>query len=207
MESEKTITIYDALLEVQKKEIYPKKKAKGVHSNMYATLRETWEACRDTLCKNNIVVNQIVIGEVLETVLYHTVSGEKIVSHLPLTNTKGDMQGLGSAITYARRYALITLIGAIPEDDDGAAASNLGSTSTASPAVVTANPGQPSDKQKNYLHGLLKSANLTGEKAITFAKETIGKNAPVTVADYSKMINELKDGGDKKIDDHEELDF
>ena len=29
------------------------------------------------------------------------------------------MQGLGSAITYARRYALMAIVGLAPEDDDG----------------------------------------------------------------------------------------
>jgi hypothetical protein len=33
------------------------------------------------------------------------------------------MQGLGSAITYARRYALMGMAGLAPEDDDGNAAS------------------------------------------------------------------------------------
>jgi hypothetical protein len=36
---------------------------------------------------------------------------------------KLDAQGIGSAVTYARRYALLAITGAAPVDDDGAAAS------------------------------------------------------------------------------------
>src|SRR5208282_4851147 len=35
---------------------------------------------------------------------------------------KQDMQGMGSAITYARRYCLASICGCCPDDDDGQAA-------------------------------------------------------------------------------------
>lgn len=42
---------------------------------------------------------------------------------LPLTlKLPSDAQALGSAITYGRRYALLTIFGIAPEDDDGRAA-------------------------------------------------------------------------------------
>ena len=41
---------------------------------------------------------------------------------VPLIVQKNDMQGLGSAITYARRYGLMSMAGIAPEDDDGNAA-------------------------------------------------------------------------------------
>ncbi len=37
--------------------------------------------------------------------------------------SKGDAQGIGSALTYARRYGLSAITGVAPEDDDGDAAS------------------------------------------------------------------------------------
>ena len=39
------------------------------------------------------------------------------------TASKQDAQGYGSALTYARRYGILTLCGIAPEDDDGNAAS------------------------------------------------------------------------------------
>ena len=41
---------------------------------------------------------------------------------MPLIVGKNDMQGYGSAVTYARRYGLMCMAGIAPEDDDGNAA-------------------------------------------------------------------------------------
>jgi hypothetical protein len=41
---------------------------------------------------------------------------------VPLILGKNDMQGYGSAVTYARRYGLMCMAGIAPEDDDGNAA-------------------------------------------------------------------------------------
>jgi hypothetical protein len=41
---------------------------------------------------------------------------------VPLIVSKNDMQGYGSAVTYARRYGLMAMAGIAPEDDDGNAA-------------------------------------------------------------------------------------
>lgn len=40
-----------------------------------------------------------------------------------MSPTKNDPQGVGSAITYGRRYSLLAMTGAAPEDDDGNKAS------------------------------------------------------------------------------------
>ncbi len=56
------------------------------------------------------------------TTLLHD-SGSSVSSTLSLRPSKSDPQGVGSAITYARRYALLAMTGAAPEDDDGNAAS------------------------------------------------------------------------------------
>ncbi len=59
----------------------------------------------------------------LETRILHS-SGESFWSVMPLLLTKQDMQGLGAAITYARRYAWAAALGiASEEDDDGEQAS------------------------------------------------------------------------------------
>jgi hypothetical protein len=49
--------------------------------------------------------------------------GSSVTSTLSLRPSKSDPQGVGSAITYARRYALLSMSGGAPEDDDGQAAS------------------------------------------------------------------------------------
>jgi hypothetical protein len=93
----------------------------------YADLGAVWEACREHLTKNGIaVVQAIASGEtraVMVTRLVHS-SGQWIEDGgIPLIASKDDMQGLGSALTYARRYGLMGMVGIAPEDDDGNAAS------------------------------------------------------------------------------------
>lgn len=58
---------------------------------------------------------------VTTTFLHET--GSSITSTLHVQPSKTDAQGVGSAITYARRYALLAMAGGAPEDDDGNAAS------------------------------------------------------------------------------------
>ena len=93
----------------------------------YATLASVWEACRAALSANGLAVTQIIdVDEgrlTLETTLMHS-SGQEVVSHYPITPVKNDPQGIGSALTYARRYSLSALVGvASEEEDDGNAAS------------------------------------------------------------------------------------
>jgi hypothetical protein len=53
--------------------------------------------------------------------------GEGEAGRMPLLLAKDDMQGLGSALTYARRYALSSVLNLVAdEDDDGGAASGGG---------------------------------------------------------------------------------
>jgi hypothetical protein len=92
----------------------------------YADLASVWEACRTALTKNGLAVMQPVSADeaqvTVTTILTHN-SGEFLSSDLTMTATQNTPQGIGSCITYARRYALASMVGVAPEDDDGNAAS------------------------------------------------------------------------------------
>lgn len=97
----------------------------------YADLASVWDACRDPLTANGLSVVQsprlVSAGEnawivEVETTLLHT-SGQFLADAVAVPVTKPDAQGVGSAITYARRYSLSAFVGVAPEDDDGNAAS------------------------------------------------------------------------------------
>src|SRR5271170_1569469 len=69
-----------------------------------------------------------------------------------------DMQKLGSAITYARRYCLLAVLGLTPdEDDDGAAA-----TQSASKATRAAVPMIPLDRAKKILEAAVEAGLADG---------------------------------------------
>ena len=90
----------------------------------YADLEAVMDACSEALDKNGLAIWQSINedGDKLITRLYHT-SGQWMEGYTPLIIAKNDMQGLGSAYTYARRYGLMAIMGIAPEEDDGNAAS------------------------------------------------------------------------------------
>lgn len=92
----------------------------------YADLNAVVDAVRIPFCENGLSYSQFPImhdNKVgVETILMHE-SGEWISSVLMLPMTKQDPQAAGSAITYARRYALQSIAGIPAEDDDGNSAS------------------------------------------------------------------------------------
>jgi hypothetical protein len=95
----------------------------------YADLASVWEACRSELAANGLSIVQAPRATAfdggwvieVETRLLHG-SGQWMADSLTLPVGKPDAQGVGSAITYARRYALASFVGVAPEDDDGNAA-------------------------------------------------------------------------------------
>lgn len=107
----------------------------------YADLQSVWAACRKALTKNGLAVAQVAGGDgqtvTVTTLLTHS-SGQWLRGELTMVPTKNDPQGMGSCITYARRYALAAMVGVAPEDDDGNAASakNTSHAQTPQPAPV-----------------------------------------------------------------------
>lgn len=94
--------------------------------NKFASLKSIDEATKKALSKNGISTTQIVYsgteGPRLLTILGHS-SGEFMGGDLKLILAKGDMQGLGSATTYGKRYAKAAMLGVVSDaDDDGEAA-------------------------------------------------------------------------------------
>lgn len=96
----------------------------GQYSYTYATLADSIAAVREAFSANGIAIVQgagLVDGVVeVTTTLAHS-SGEWMSSVMSMP-TGRKPQEVGSAITYARRYALQAMCGIAPDDDDGAAA-------------------------------------------------------------------------------------
>lgn len=102
----------------------------------YADLASVWDACRSALSTHGLSVAQTTSTEdgrvCVTTMLLHT-SGQWLRDTLAMKPTKDDPQGVGSCITYARRYMLAAMVGVAQVDDDGNAAS---AKPAARPAVV-----------------------------------------------------------------------
>lgn len=91
----------------------------------YADLASVWEACRGPLTENGLSVIQCPSADgtmvTVDTMLLHA-SGQWFSSSLTVVSKKDDAQGIGSVITYLRRYSLQSMVGVAPDDDDGNAA-------------------------------------------------------------------------------------
>lgn len=106
-----------------------KTSANPFFKSSYADLASIWDAIRCPLSANGLAIMQLPSAEgprvTITTVLTHR-SGQWISSDLTMTAKDDTPQGIGSAITYARRYALQSVAGVAPEDDDGNGANGRG---------------------------------------------------------------------------------
>lgn len=100
----------------------------------YASLSNILEEIAMPLAESGLVFSQLPSGDNgLTTILIHAESGEYLQSEYYMHPTKNDPQGTGSAISYARRYALTSILALNVEDDDAneAAGNNTSKTSAA----------------------------------------------------------------------------
>ena len=117
------MTAIKALIKAQSEMGKALKNSSNPHfKSKYADLSSVVDATIDAFTNNGFAVlqpcNTDELGNFVETVLLHE-SGDTFNSKVYLSLSKQDMQGLGSAITYARRYGLLGMAGIAPEDDDG----------------------------------------------------------------------------------------
>lgn len=95
----------------------------------YADLAAVLDAIKPVLLRHGLSVMQFPCeleeSAALTTLLVHAASGEWIETCIKLRPVKADPQGVGSALTYMRRYCLQAVAGVTAEeDDDGNAATH-----------------------------------------------------------------------------------
>jgi hypothetical protein len=129
MQSEQLGELAKALAAAQGQMENAKKDSKNPHfGSSYADLAAVWDACRAALSSNGLaVVQTVAAGDGGASVTVHTLllhsSGQFIREALTLPVAQKTPHGVGSAITYGRRYSLAALVGIAQEDDDGNAGS------------------------------------------------------------------------------------
>ena len=152
----------------------------------YADLGNVMDACLPALNAHGIALIQPTgedeHGRYVETMLLHGESGQSLSCRVPLIVGKNDMQGYGSAVTYARRYGLMTMAGIAPEDDDGNAAAKAAPKQEAQKKV--------SAEQFQEIQGLIEATQTDEDKFCQFMK--VGNLHDMTAAQAADAIAMLK---------------
>ena len=124
-----TKSVFSLLIKARLEIQPPAKTGTNPHfRSRYVTLEGCIDAVTQPLANHGFFLTQqlqtLSEGFCVSTILFHEDFPEwKLASHVPLVLGKNDMQGLGSAITYARRYGIMSLLNLPAEDDDGNQAS------------------------------------------------------------------------------------
>lgn len=151
-ETKLAAALVKALAEVEgvtKDKINPHFKSK------YADLASALEAVRPVFAKHDLAVTQETSpseeGVIVETVVLHASGEHRRFGQLFVPANKRDAQGFGSALTYARRYSLLTALGIPTEDDDGNAATRSRQQVSEVPKVIA-------DEQRDMIAALAPGA-------------------------------------------------
>lgn len=175
-----------------------KDSANPFFKSKYADLASVWDACRAALSENELAVIQTTesddSGVFVTTTLAHS-SGQWVRSRLRLTPKDGTPQGMGSAITYGRRYALAAIVGVAQVDDDGNAASGR-SDAEQKPLMHSPKPDgwqqQDSRKATEYKTRLMKAIDEE-RNVLEIWDEVLTGGEEFTTAVWSKLSGPVKD--------------
>jgi hypothetical protein len=199
-----------AALSVAQAEINPaEKNATNPHlKNKYANISAIYDAVREVLPKHGLCVVQTMLPTDgtrahVRTILAHK-SGQWFASEcvMPL-DRQGGAQGMGSAITYARRYSLSAILGVVAdEDDDGNGAQGRNNKSQIEKdraAAKANNPSPPSDPQRKMFMSMMSKKHNGNRDAIlddlsSYFGRKIASSNELTKAEISEMIEVLNNG-------------
>ena len=167
------------------------KSANNPHfKSKYADLGAVIDAVKPALIKHGLFFTQrshpAENGVSVETVLHHEGGEELSLGTLFVPANKQDAQGFGSALTYARRYGLMTAFGVPAEDDDGNAAAR------SAPNRVAASNGTKmiADQERDLIQTLATSAGKTLQEICQAYRITSLRE--LTAAQGEKLIERLR---------------
>lgn len=194
----------EALSKAQGKFDHAKKDVKNeFFKSKYADLASVIDAAKDALSENGLAVIQTTRvspeGKVtLITTLSHS-SGEWIKGEYPISPVKQDPQGMGSALTYARRYCFSSITGIASDDDDG---------NSASGNSVQKKPESAASRNKRF--AAVKEAILTSDDPAVAWQEHIAEiNEFKATPEYGETFyDDLVQAGKKRREElQEKADF
>jgi len=178
----------------------PKGSNNPFFKSKYAALPDVVASASPVLAKHGLAVTQSITFEVaygtdkpldtLTTTLLHK-SGQFIEGAMVLHLPKQDPQGQGSAVTYARRYAYMAILGLVADDDDdGNAASR--------PKVQVAPKKEPAPHVQPHAEEVRSLTTQLRDKLTAIYGEPIKGKAHVEKI-LGREIGKLSELGDAEI--------
>lgn len=169
------------------------------YSFRYATLAAIMDAVRKPLADNGLALVQIpkVSAEVVTvtTRLLH-VSGESLESEVRIPLGKRDAQGVGAAITYARRYGLSSLLGiATEEENEEEVLAQPPKQAPAKPSFTEAAKKQAAKKPKLSEGPVLAFGPSKGHALSTLSVDELQAALSMGAAEVGIEEERLKEGG------------
>jgi len=163
----------------------------GQQKYKYADLTSVIEAIKPALVKNGLFFIQkpepCERGVTIETIVGHSGGEAMSLGSLFVPANKNDAQGYGSALTYARRYALVTAFGVPVEDDDGNAAVRSQEGQSHAGAV------SPPAAKREPRHSALKTSLRAFVHELNGCGDGDELSAFLATADSVKLVAEVKD--------------
>jgi hypothetical protein len=189
----------------------------GSQVRFYADLATVVEVVRPILAKHGLAYVQLPTdternGHVAVTTRLVHESGEWMEDTLSMPAGQNGAQGVGSAITYCRRYSLMAVLGLAPEDDDGGAASQAPKQRPAprrqesAPAAREPAPAAPepapdpnamTEPQRKKLQALMNEKGyLERDRKLVLVGQVLGREVTTTAGlskdDAGRIIDHLE---------------
>jgi hypothetical protein len=167
--------LFAALAAFQGAVTAPRKTASNPHfKSKFADLAEVLETVRAPMTANGLSLTQIPVGACdthvrLVTLIAHK-SGQWIKGTIDMPLAQKTPQAVGSAISYARRYTAMAMLGVAADDDDGEQAQGRGRPATTPAAAPATGPGPRDTRPADT-----RPANVNTAQAPAVVKRLLGE--------------------------------
>ena len=166
------------------------------HHGKYATLAAILDHVRPVLAEHGLAVMQPIEAEGVRTMIVHESGGVYDAGTYPV-GAFANPQAQGSAISYARRYSLMSVLGIAGADDDG----NAAVRATQAPQREPREPRLVSAAQMKALQASMR--DMDRDARLELVRQVIGRDIEsskeLTSQEAAKVLNHVK-GGDDGVD-------
>ena len=172
----------------------PKGSVNPFFKSKYAALPDVVASAGPVLAKHGLAISQFIThdeagGDALLTYLLHK-SGQFMAYSMKLHMVKDDPQAQGSAVTYARRYAYMSVLGLVADDDDD------GNSATKAKQASPAKPSKPQEPSSmDVMRDLLGAKFEVPADRKTYVEGLVGRSlkalSDLSSAEVAGVILEL----------------